>query len=102
MPYKVKTLSQRRPRREYKRQTIAVKIRNSGRWRRFRSWYRTKHPVCVDPIDIHPGEVRPVAQVHHVKAIIEHPELAFCEDNCLSVCTQCHAAIEKQEMCYAG
>ncbi|MFR4484057.1 HNH endonuclease [Sellimonas intestinalis] len=35
-------------------------------------------------------KIRRATQVHHIKELKENPELAFDEENLISLCTQCH------------
>lgn len=35
-------------------------------------------------------KIRRAQEVHHIKELREHPELALDEDNLVSLCTQCH------------
>lgn len=34
--------------------------------------------------------IRPAHEVHHIKELKEHPELALVDENLISLCTQCH------------
>lgn len=34
--------------------------------------------------------IRPAHEVHHIKELKEHPELALVDKNLISLCTQCH------------
>ncbi len=72
------------------------RIRHSMQWRRFRTWYLNQHPICEDPFNTHAkvGEVVPAIQVHHKIGIVGNPELALSEDNCMAICTKCHARME--------
>lgn len=36
------------------------------------------------------AKIRRATQVHHIKELREHPELAFADDNLISLCAQCH------------
>ena len=35
-------------------------------------------------------KIRRAKEVHHIKELRDHPELAFDDDNLISLCTQCH------------
>ena len=35
-------------------------------------------------------KIWPAEEVHHIKELKEHPELALVDDNLISLCTQCH------------
>ena len=54
------------------------------------------NPICVDPFRLHPNQVRDNVQVHHIIPIVVRPDLAFREDNCMSLCPECHAKAEKE------
>lgn len=36
------------------------------------------------------ARIRPAVEVHHIKELKDYPELAFNDDNLISLCTQCH------------
>lgn len=36
------------------------------------------------------AKIRRASEVHHVKELKSYPELAFEDDNLISLCTQCH------------
>lgn len=36
------------------------------------------------------AKIRPANEVHHKKELKEYPELAFDNDNLISLCTKCH------------
>jgi len=97
---KPKTLSELKKKsykREFRPLTEARKIRDTGRYQRFRSRFRKKHPICCDPLSIHPNEVKQIEHVHHIIGVNERPDLALCEDNCAPLCTECHGRIEGME-----
>jgi 5-methylcytosine-specific restriction endonuclease McrA len=76
-----------------------AKIRNSQRWRQVRALIIAQNPLCVDPFGEHRRMNRTVSasQVHHIKPLGTHPELAFVADNLMALCTGCHARIERQQ-----
>ena len=76
-----------------------AKIRSSQRWRQLRAFFIAQNPLCADPFGIHRRMNRTVSasQVHHVKPLGTHPELAFGASNLMALCTGCHARIEKQQ-----
>jgi 5-methylcytosine-specific restriction endonuclease McrA len=43
------------------------------------------------------GQVTIAEDVHHIKSIATHPELRLDWDNLMSVCRECHRAIEREE-----
>lgn len=59
-------------------------------WQRFRSWYLARHPLCMD---CEAAGLLTVAafEVHHVKKLADHPELRLVEENCMGLCSPCHA-----------
>ena len=75
----------------------AKTIRSSKRWQEFRLWFLRRHPLCVDPLGVHGrhGQVVAATQVHHRVRLRDAPELWAEENNCMAVCTHCHAAIER-------
>ena len=81
------------PERKAQRRTAANDLRSTARWTRFSKWFRRRHPLCANPHKWHP-ELRPVEEVHHIKPVIEYPELSFDEDNCMALCSQCHGRID--------
>ncbi len=77
----------------------AKKIRSSATWRKVRLMKLSRNPMCEDPVNIHKdiGEVVVADQVHHLKKISTHPELAFTLDNLMSICRHCHEKIEDDD-----
>lgn len=59
------------------------------RWRKWRRWYLTRHPLCVDCQA--QGRITAAEQVHHIMKVAEHPTMQYVEDNCMSLCAPCHA-----------
>jgi len=76
---------------------LAAKIRSSGRWRKVSKQKLRRNPLCEDPLDTHGENTQTARQVHHVKGLREHPELAYELGNLMSVCTRCHAKLEERE-----
>ena len=76
---------------------VAVKIRNSVRWKALSRSYRREQPACQDPFGAHRkrGEVVSAAGVHHRVSIQDDPELAFERTNLMSLCAQCHVLLDK-------
>jgi len=70
------------------------RFRNSRRWQRFRDWFKKKHPICCDPLGLHPNIVEQTAHVHHIIGITERMDLALVESNCAPVCIVCHNKLE--------
>jgi 5-methylcytosine-specific restriction enzyme A len=76
-----------------------AKLRNSAQWQAVRRQVRAEHPLCEDPFKDHEriGVTESSEQVHHIKPLSTHPELAFTRSNLMAVCELCHAKIERQE-----
>ena len=96
--HKAHTLSRATEMERAERQRV-WRIRHSRRMSAFARRFRTAHPLCCDPFGEHEkdGVSRLTNQMHHVKPLEAHPELAFVEDNCRPLCTGCHARIEAME-----
>jgi len=80
-------------------------------WRRFAAWFKVRHPQCVGTANppegwwrwgvddrgrprwlLRAGDCgRPTTQVHHLKKIVDFPQLRLVESNCLPQCSECHA-----------
>jgi len=105
MPSKAKTLSEIKrdqectsDRHAYSaNHSKAKEIRNSARWQKYRKYFKRKNPICCDPLNLHPNEVRMTQQVHHIIGIEKRPDLAFKYENLASLCTACHSKIEAKE-----
>lgn len=59
----------------------------SRSWIKFRNWFRAKNPLCKHCLE--KGIVTPMKIVDHIKPISEGGE-KFSEDNCQSLCQECH------------
>jgi len=108
MPRKLKTHSQRQrdkraERREYDERRMldpalrrAKQIRSSARWRRVRAKQMSRQPLCADPFGQHERDGITIAgeQVHHVKPLRTHADLAFDLSNLMTVCIGCHAKLD--------
>lgn len=60
----------------------------SARWKRFRAWFLSRHPLCIDCEAI--GRSVAAFMVDHVIPRDERPELELDEDNCQGLCMGCH------------
>lgn len=69
-------------------------IRNTSRWQKVRAAKLSASPLCEDPLGKHAGQTVSARQVHHIRGIATHPELAFHAENLQSVCVACHASLE--------
>ena len=79
-------------RRRDPRLALANRLRSSSRWKKVRALKLARDPLCEDCKDH--GLAVPAVQVHHLKGVARHPELAFVMENLLSLCTTCHAKRE--------
>ncbi|WP_152972061.1 HNH endonuclease signature motif containing protein, partial [Desulfatitalea tepidiphila] len=61
---------------------------NSTAWKRFRTWYKSKHPLCEDCLAA--GHLAPVDIVDHVVEI-KDGGARLDESNARSLCRSCHA-----------
>jgi 5-methylcytosine-specific restriction protein A len=77
---------------------LSQDLRNTARWRKVRKQFLADHPLCADPRGDHAraGVTRDAKQVHHIKPLVTHPELAFTRSNLMAVCHRCHFKIEKE------
>jgi len=75
---------------------MAARIRSSIRWRKVRRMKLSCYPLCEDPFGVHKDSTESAIQVHHIKGLATHPELAYDMTNLMSVCSKCHAKIERQ------
>lgn len=73
----------------------AKRIRNSGRWQRFRKWFKMRHPSCCDPF-LNP-QPQPTERIHHIEALVGRPDLALSEGQCAPLRMTCHAKVEAME-----
>ena len=74
---------------------LAARIRSSSEWQKARAAYIAQHPVCCDPFDSH-GQHRPALafEVHHIKGLVERPDLATNKSNLAALCIPCHRKVE--------
>jgi 5-methylcytosine-specific restriction protein A len=61
---------------------------SSARWRRFRSWYLERYPLCVHCRD--QGRLRRAREIHHVHKLADGGSV-FDVNNCRALCTPCHS-----------
>ena len=101
MPYSCKTHRQLQKSVGVKhttdRPSDSKRLRNGVRWQKFRRWFKSHHPLCVDPLGLHPHTPEPTAHVHHIVGLLEDISLALVESNCAALCTWCHGKIEGME-----
>lgn len=84
LPYAVKL-------QETDNRKLRRKIMGTWRWTDLSRKKRTIDPLCEPCRE--KGKYTPATEVHHKKAIISHPHLAFKWDNLQSICHDCHAAL---------
>lgn len=78
-----------------KRNRAARDVYKTARWQRFRHLVLDRDGyLCVRCNER--GVLRPADQVHHIVKITEDESRAFDMDNCISLCTACHAREEKR------
>lgn len=92
------TIYDRHVRRKDPALAIAARIRSSPRWQLVRRQVIADNPLCADPFGIHQRQsvTRTSTQVHHIEGVATHPELAFVASNLQSVCSSCHARLERE------
>ena len=100
MPWLQKThnarLKQAQP-RATQHDPVERKIRNKARYRRFRTMFKRRWPICCDPFDSHPDTVEPTADMHHIYGLANRPDLAYVEEANAPLCTACHGKINAME-----
>jgi 5-methylcytosine-specific restriction enzyme A len=71
-----------------------------GRWALRRpEWQAVRHAVLErDGWKCRDCGARKRLEVHHVKRVADHPELAFDAANCLSLCSPCHTRHTNAEL----
>ena len=82
-----------------RRDSKADRLRSSGRYQRFRAWFRKRHPMCCDPFGDHVsrGQGAATAQLHHVEPVEQRPDLLCAESNAAALCTRCHGKVTAME-----
>jgi 5-methylcytosine-specific restriction endonuclease McrA len=74
-------------------------IRSTGRWKKVQRLKLGMNPLCEDPFREHARRnmTEIAKQVHHIEGLAVAPEKAFDLENLMSVCTRCHARLERDE-----
>ena len=75
----------------------AARIRSGAQWQKVRTIHRNEEPICCDPLELHPGQPRFSEHSHHIVPLIEDPAKAYDLDNLASLCSACHAEVERRE-----
>lgn len=80
------------------RYALAAKIRSTNDWRKAREYVIAQNPLCADPFKFH-GDARPALSttVHHIRPLIDRPDLAFVGENLVALCGPCHNRVEAME-----
>jgi 5-methylcytosine-specific restriction protein A len=94
MPYSPKTLRQKLKDRDgvadtrmYDHQRGSASARGyDAKWRKFRKWFLSRHPLCTDCTG-----TRSATEVHHIQKLVDAPQLKCVEDNCMALCHSCHS-----------
>jgi 5-methylcytosine-specific restriction endonuclease McrA len=74
------------------RYDAAKRIRSSDRWKQVRELAMAKAAgMCLY---CHKAAAE---EVHHIKSVAEHPELAFDMDNLIPLCIRCHGWMGTRE-----
>lgn len=81
-------------RKDDPRLSQSARIRNSRRWKRVRAIVIASSPLCADPFGEHESQTVRAIDVHHIKPLASHPELAFALDNLMPLCRACHRRAE--------
>jgi hypothetical protein len=78
---------------------LAARIRASVRWKKVAKMKLGMNPMCEDPHGTHErrNDTATAKQVHHIEGLAIAPEKAFDLCNLMSVCTSCHARLERDE-----
>ncbi|MCH8852573.1 MAG: HNH endonuclease [Planctomycetes bacterium] len=101
MPYKPATFKLNRGPTcsTLKRNSKASRLRGSGKYKRFRVWFRKRHPMCCDPFRDHvsKGQGAATAQLHHIESVEQRPDLVCVENNAAALCTRCHGKVTAME-----
>lgn len=71
----------------------AAKRGYDARWRRYRAAFLGAHPLCVDPVNRHPGALRAATDVDHIDAVDGPDDPRFWDErNHQALCHECHSA----------
>jgi len=100
MPTKIKqhrpaTPSHTRP---VRRRATSTERGYGRRWSRLAKWYRSRHPLCVDPFGEHEGRPVPGEHVDHIVPLVAGGTNEM--SNLQTLCRRCHA--RKTVLCDGG
>lgn len=88
------------PRRNILTDNNCDKYYGSMAWRRFRTVYKSEHPVCEICLQHH--RIEPTIDLHHRKPFLngateeERWDLFLKESNVIALCEKCHAAVHNK------
>ena len=68
-------------------------IYQDKRWKILRAEKIMRNPLC-ERCELS-NKVTPAEEVHHILSIEDRPDLAFEQDNLMSVCVKCHKELDK-------
>ena len=74
--------------------TNDIRMYNTVRWRKLRSWKLTRDPLCRYCLEV--GRVTAADTVDHVRAHRGEERAFWDADNLQSLCATCHNAIAQQ------
>lgn len=81
---------------KYKRNKEVKKFYNSREWEVCRTKVLIRcYYLCQECLSRKRIKVYDV--VHHIKPLLDHPELALAEDNLIALCHACHNRIESEQ-----
>lgn len=60
-------------------------------WRRLRTAFLARNPLCADPEGRHPGIPAPANEVDHIVPRLVRPDLVYDWDNLQALCKSCHS-----------
>lgn len=59
------------------------------RWHRFRAWYLSGNPLCMDCMG--QDVVTPATEAHHKVKVADDPSRMMDATNCRALCKSCHS-----------
>jgi len=74
-----------------------ARFRSSAAWQKVRRRKMAMNPLCEDPYRTHRMATVSARQIHHIRPLATHYHLRLSLENLMSVCTGCHARLERDE-----
>lgn len=71
------------------------KVTYSSEWAKLSAQLKRKHPLCLDPLALHPKQLKQSEEVHHSIPLKFAKELELEPSNLIPVCKDCHQALER-------